>query len=330
MRILVTGSAGHLGEALMRSLRGTQHEPSGLDIKPSPFTDHAGSVSDRAFVCECLRGIDAVVHTATLHKPHIATHSRQNFVDTNLTGPLNLLEESVRAGVGSFIYTSTTSVFGRALIPPAGAPTAWITEDVTPEPRNIYGVTKLSAETLCELFHRSTGLPCLVLRTARFFPEDDDDRRARQRFDSDNLKVNEYLYRRADLEDVVSAHLLAIDKAPALGFDRLIISATTPFTRADLPALRTDAPEVVRRLFPQYAAEYSRRGWSMVPGIDRVYANDRARLQMGWQPRYDFAGALRRLTANEDYRSALACEVGAKGYHSQAFADGPYPVSDRT
>ena len=326
MKILVTGSAGHLGEALMRTLRGTRDEPVGLDIKPSPFTNHVGSVTDRSFVRRCLRGIDGVVHAATLHKPHIGTHARQDFVDTNITGTLKLLEEALAAGVSRFIYTSTTSVFGRALVPPPGAPAAWITEAVTPVPKNIYGVTKFAAENLCELFHRSSGLPCVIMRTSRFFPEDDDDQLARQRFDSDNLKVNEILYRRADLEDIVSAHLLAIAKAPDLGFERFIISATTPFTRADLPALRTDAARVVAERFPRFAQEYARRGWSMVSGIDRVYANDHARAGLGWAPRFDFGAILNLLANGHDYRSPLAREVGAKGYHAQTFTEGPYPI----
>ena len=105
-------------------------------------------------------GVEAVLHAATLHKPHVGTHTRQDFVDTNVTGTLTLLEEAVAAGVGRFVFTSTTSAFGRALTPPPGAPAAWITEDVTPVPRNIYGVTKVAAEDLCELVHRDHGLPC--------------------------------------------------------------------------------------------------------------------------------------------------------------------------
>ena len=123
-----------------------------------------------------MRGVQAVFHAATLHKPHVATHSRQDFVDTNITGTLNLLEEAATAGVESFVFTSTTSVFGDALVPPAGAPAAWVTEDVTPVPKNIYGVTKAAAEDLCQLFHRNQGLACIVLRTSRFFPEEDDNK----------------------------------------------------------------------------------------------------------------------------------------------------------
>src|SRR5437868_11153531 len=167
MRILITGSSGHLGEGLVRTLQKTAHEIVAVDLTPSPFTTSVGTIVDRAFVHRCMRGVEAVMHTATLHKPHVATHTRQHFVDTNITGTLNLLEEAVSAGVSSFVFTSTTSAFGRALTPQPNAPAAWVTEDVPPVPKNIYGVTKTAAEDLCEVFHRLHRLPCLVLPTSR-------------------------------------------------------------------------------------------------------------------------------------------------------------------
>jgi UDP-glucose 4-epimerase len=325
MKILVTGSSGHLGEGLVRSLRGSGHEVMGLDLLPSEFTDRVGSIADRAFVRQCLEGVDSVLHAATLHKPHVVTHSRQEFIDTNITGTLNLLEESVEAGVERFVYTSTTSAFGSALTPPPGSPAAWVTEEVKPVPRNIYGVSKIAAEDLCELFHRKFHLACVILRTSRFFPEEDDRRETRLKYDDANAKVNEFLYRRVDLEDVVDAELLALEKAPSIGFGRYIVSATTPFTPGDLVELREHAPAVVARLVPEYEAEYSRRGWKMFPGIDRVYVNERARKDLGWRPRYDFRQVLGQLRAGLDFRSPLAQSVGSKGYHPEEFAGQPYP-----
>jgi UDP-glucose 4-epimerase len=322
VKILVTGSAGHLGEALVRSLRDEGSEVVGLDLLDSPFTSVVGSIADRDLVRRCLDGVDAVLHAATLHKPHVGSHSRRQFVDTNITGTLNLLEEALTAEVESFVFTSTTSAFGGALAPPPGAPAAWITEDVVPVPRNIYGVTKTAAEDLCRLVHQDHGLPCLILRTSRFFPEEDDRDEVRTAYADDNLKANEYLYRRVDLEDVVSAHRLALDRAAAIGFRKYIISATTPFTRGDLSELRADAPAVVRRLFPDYEAEYERRGWTMFPSIERVYVNSLAREELGWAPRYDFRHVLDSLAAGEDPRSPLSVAVGAKGYHPTSF--GPY------
>jgi hypothetical protein len=154
-----------LGEALMRTLPALRHEAIGLDRVPGPCTHHVGSITERAEVRARLQGVEAVIHTATLHKPHVATHSRQDFFDTNITGTLALLEEAVAAGASRFLFTSTTSTFGAALTPPPGAPAAWITEDVTPVPKNIYGATKLAAEALCELFARREGLPAVAFYT---------------------------------------------------------------------------------------------------------------------------------------------------------------------
>lgn len=146
----------------MRTLVEEDRQAVGVDIKKSVFTNEVGSITDRSFVKKCMSGVHAVLHTATLHKPHVASHTRQDFVDTNITGTLNLLEEATAAGVSTFVFTSTTSVFGRALTPARLAPSAWITEDVVPVPKNIYGVTKIAAENLCELFHYVRGLPCLI------------------------------------------------------------------------------------------------------------------------------------------------------------------------
>jgi UDP-glucose 4-epimerase len=315
VKILVTGSAGHLGEALMRTLPGLGHEAVGIDILPSDFTTIVGSISDRATVDSAMRGIEGVMHAATLHKPHVATHPRQAFVDVNVTGTLNLLEAAVANRVRAFVFTSTTSTFGDALTPPRGAPAAWITEDVVPIPKNIYGATKTAAEDLCKLAHRDQKLPVIVLRTSRFFPEEDDVAERRDAFADENLKANEFLYRRVEIADVVSSHVLALAKAPAIGFGKFIITATAPFSRDDVAMLGVDAPGVVARYFPDFPAIYSRRGWTMLPALDRVYVNERARTVLGWRPEYDFARALSDAAAGRDLRSPLAIAVGSKGYH---------------
>ncbi len=327
MTVLVTGSAGHLGEAMMRSLRADGIGARGLDRKPSPFTDLVGSVVDRALLRDAMDGVTAVVHAATLHKPHVATHAAQDFVDVNVSGTLALLEAAASARVSAFVFTSTTSTFGSALTPAAGAPAAWITEDVPPVPKNIYGTTKVAAEGLCELFARRERLPVVILRTARFFPEHDDDPAVRAGYDPLNAQANELLYRRADIADVVDAHRAAIDRAGSVGFGRFIVSATPPFSPTDATALRTDAAAVVSRLFPDFPALYAAKGWRMFETIDRIYDSGQARSALGWQPRHDFRSVLDALREGADFRSPLARAVGSKGYHDVAFEDGPYPVA---
>jgi len=327
MSILVTGSSGHLGEALMRTLRAERRDAVGLDVLPSPFTDVVGSIEDRAVVERAMQGVRAVLHTATLHKPHVGSHGRDAFVGTNVLGTLILLEEANRAGVESFVMTSTTSAFGDALRPSPGDPAAWIDETVTPIAKNIYGVTKRAAEDLCRLFWRNERLPCVVLRTSRFFPEADDDPQARAAFADDNLKANEFLYRRVAIEDVVDAHLLAVARAPSLGFGLYVISATTPFRREDAARLRADAAAVVRERASGWEDEYRRRGWRMAASIDRVYDNALARRELGWRPKWDFEAIIARLKETGDIRGPMAKAIGEKGYHAGRFDAGAYLVA---
>jgi UDP-glucose 4-epimerase len=327
MTVLVTGSSGHLGEALMRTLRDQGREAVGLDIVAGPFTDEVGSIAERACVARCIRGADTVFHAATLHKPHVATHAREAFVETNVVGALIVLEEASRARVRAFVMTSTTSAFGDALKPPPGEPAAWIDESVAPAPKNIYGVTKTAAEDLCRLFRRNEGLASIVLRTSRFFPEPDDDSAVREGYADGNAKANEYLNRRVAIEDVVEAHLVAAERAPSIGFGKYIISATTPFLPEDCALLRVDAPAVASLRTPGWEDEYARRGWRMFPTIDRVYDNALARRELGWRPKWDFEAVLQRLRETGDVRGRLAQRIGAKGYHAGKFDGAPYPVA---
>ena len=325
-RVLVTGSAGHLGEALIRELRLRRIATIGIDRLASPFTDLVCNINDRSALAEAFAGVDTVLHTATLHKPHVVTHSMQAFVDTNIAGTLALLEAAVAVGVAAFVFTSTTSVYGDALRPGFDQAAVWTDEALRPDPKNIYGVTKLAAEDLCLLFHKRHALPTLVLRTSRFFPEADDNPAVRDAFEDQNAKTNEFLYRRVELADVVEAHLLAAVRAPQLAFDRFIISATTPFCREDLPALRRDAPAALERRLPGTLERFKQLNWRMFAELGRVYDNRRARERLGWEPAYDFERVLQCCLEGGDPRSPLAQAVGSKRYHTEHFDDGPFPV----
>jgi nucleoside-diphosphate-sugar epimerase len=277
-------------------LRETGHVVTGLDVAAGPVADIVGSVADRALIDRVFAEgrFDAVIHAGALHKPDIARYPAQAFVDVNVTGTLNLLEASVAAGVGRFVFTSTTSLMiSEAIRAGHGDEAVWIDESLAPlEPRNIYGVTKLAAEQLCRLAWQNDGLPCIVLRTARFFPEEDDTHRA---LAGENMKANELLHRRLTVEDAAAAHLAALDRAPELGFDTLIVSAPTPFVPADAPALRANAAAIVEGYFPEAPALYARNCWSLPRTIDRVYDSGRAERVLGFRCRTNFATVLAAL-----------------------------------
>ena len=299
MRILLTGSSGWLGRFLAPRLRANGHIVVGLDVAPGADTDIIGSVADKSVVQHAFsdHGIEAVIHSGALHKPDIARHPSQDFVDVNVTGTLNLLEAAVAAGHDRFIFTSTTSLMiSPEIVREEHDHAVWIDELRGPlTPRNIYGVTKLAAEGLCRLHFLEHGLNCVVLRTARFFPEEDD---TIDELPGENLKANEFLNRRLTVEDAAAAHLVALERAPEIGFDEFIISAPTPFVRSDAEELKRDAAAVITRYFPDAAELYAKRNWRLPASIGRVYDSSKAERILGFRCATDFAQILNALRAD--------------------------------
>lgn len=303
MRILLTGSSGWLGQTLAPRLKALGHQVIGLDPVAADHTTITGSVADRGMVRSVLRDgrFEAIIHAGGLHKPDIDRNSRDAFMAVNVQGTFNLLDEAVEQGVPRFVFTSTTSLMISSAIRAGRAggmrEAAWLTEAMAPEPRNIYGVTKLAAEKLCRFYHDAFGLAVVVLRTARFFPEADDMAHAIDQSD-ENTKANELLFRRLTVADAAEAHVVALQRAPDLGFGLFIVSAPTPFRPDDCAALMVDAPAVVARYFPDYPALYARRGWTMFSSIDRVYDASHAAGRLGFTCRTGFAEVLRGLAGD--------------------------------
>ena len=261
----------------------------GLDVAPGVDTHVIGSVADRALIDHVFaeHAIEAVIHAGALHKPDIVRYPAQAFVDVNVTGTLNLLEAAAKAGHDRFVFTSTTSLMiSQAIRSELADHAVWLDETSGPlEPRNIYGVTKLAAEQLCRLAHVEQGLNCIVLRTSRFFPEEDDTHRA---LSGENMKANELLHRRLTVEDAARAHIAALDSAPRIGFGSFIISAPTPFDRDECEELKRDAATVIARHFPDAPTLYAAKGWELPRAIGRVYDATRAEQVLGFRCETDF------------------------------------------
>lgn len=277
MRILVTGASGRIGGAIAARLS-LRHAVTGFDLRPGPFTSVTGDVRDTALLARHLAKTEAVVHTASLHVPDLAARSAAEFREVNVEATRRLLAACGEAGVGRFVYTSTTSLYGDAMLPRDRA--VWVTEALVPRPRDIYDETKLAAEAACREAARS-GLACVALRMSRCFPEEP------------RLVAIYRLYRGVDAEDVAQAHELAL-AVPAGGFTVCNVSAPSPFAEADCAALLTDAAAVIAERLPWAAGQFARRGWQLPRSIDRVYVVDRAIAELGYRPVHDFASLFQR------------------------------------
>ena len=274
MRVLVTGSSGWLGSRVA-ALLAERHDVVGLDLTPGAVTTALGSVTDSEVVRRAVTGVDAVVHTAALHAPHVRNTPRRAFVETNIGGTLNLLEAAVASGVRRFVYTSSTSVYGFALEPTDRA--VWVTEEVAPRPRDIYDVTKLAAEELCRDFGRS-GLGVVCLRVARCFPE------------APETAAVHLLSRAVDVRDAAAAHVLAVESSGNGGVFN--VAAASPFDPGDTVALLDDAAGVIALRCPEFAAAFAARGWPLPGRIERVYTIGAARAGLGYRPRFDALAVL--------------------------------------
>jgi UDP-glucose 4-epimerase len=277
VRVLVTGSSGALGSAVASLLAG--HDVVGLDALPGPRTTVVADLRDERAVRSAVAGAAAVVHTASLHAPHVPLRSKRDFIDVNGAGTQTALDAAAEAGVSQVVYSSTTSVYGHAL-EPRGDAAVWVDEALTPEPRDIYDVTKLAAEALCRLLTSETGMPTTCLRVSRFSFEDRPD-----------LAVPYCLHRAVNVTDAARAHVLAL-RHPGAGHRVLNVSGASPFRREDTPELLDHADAVLRRRAPALAALLVRHGRALPTRVARVYAIDRARADLGYEPQHGVAELL--------------------------------------
>ena len=270
MRVVVTGSSGQLGGAVVRLLRRDGIEVVGLDRRPGPGTAVVGDLRDDRLLRGVVAGADGVIHTAALHAPHLPVAGKTEFVAVNVEGTQRLLDAAGAAGVGRLVFSSSTSVYGHALEPVDAA--VWVDEALAPQPRDVYDVTKLAAEQLCRLFGSETGAAVLCIRVSRF-----------SFADAPHLAVPYCLHRAVHVEDAARAHQLALLR-PIPGPTTVVVSAASPYRPEDLPELLTGADAVLRRRAPALAAAMTAAGVPLPRRVDRVYAIDAATAVLGYRP----------------------------------------------
>ncbi|MDL2398673.1 NAD-dependent epimerase/dehydratase family protein [Rhizobium mayense] len=270
MRTVVTGSSGRLGRAIFNALA-ANHAVVGIDRSPFSTTHVIGDFTDAVPLRQVLTGAGAIVHCAALHAPHVGTVPDDEFFRVNVEGTRLLVEAALAMGVKRLVFTSTTALYGYAVLP---GQCAWIDEDTVPQPRSIYHRTKLEAERIVEDM-AGPDLQVRVLRMSRSFPE------------PANVMAAYRLHRGVDIRDVADAHVAALTNGGD-HFQRHIVSAGTLFKPEDCEALAVDAASVIRLRTPGLAAKFAQREWPLPQSIDRVHASKSAGTVLGWHFRFGY------------------------------------------
>ena len=281
MRVLVTGTSGRIGESVCDSLH-QSYEILGVDRVPGLATQHIGDIRDKPFITPLMKGVDAVVHCAALHAPHVGKFSDDEFQSINVKATEQLVISAIENRVKHVVFTSTTAVYGYAST--LANETAWIDERTVPLPRTIYHSTKLEAESKLKALSDLFSIPITVLRMSRCFPE------------PANQMAIYRLHRGIDARDVATAHLAALQIRPA-GFRTFIVSNETPFSPSDLGMLPKNAGRVIEEREPALLREFSKRGWLVPESIDRVYDPTMAMTELNWKPIYGWKSVVSQLDA---------------------------------
>jgi UDP-glucose 4-epimerase len=264
VKILLTGSSGRVGRAIFGALA-ARHDVVGIDRSPFATTRHVADITDTRTLVKVLEGVDAVIHAAALHAPHVGLFSDSEFQRINVEGTRTLAMHAREAGVRRLVFTSTTALYGHAIVP---GRCTWVDEGTTPLPRTVYHRSKLAAEHWLE---EAAGpeLDVRVIRMSRCFPEPPE------------RMLLYRLHRGVDVRDVADAHVAALtNDGPA--FQRYLASGWTPFQREDCEALVTHPREVLAQRCPQWLAEYDRRGWTL-PVVDRIHDPRAASVGLQWR-----------------------------------------------
>lgn len=173
-KVLVTGGAGFIGSMLVRLLLDAGASVRVVDNFINGKRDNLDTISNKEglsihgidiretnLVRELLHDIDIVFHLACLGVRH-SLHAPLENHDVNATATLNLLQAARAVGVGRFVYTSTSQVYGTAKTVP-------MPEDHPTYPMTVYGASKLAGECYTRAFYESYGYPTVIVRPFNAF-----------------------------------------------------------------------------------------------------------------------------------------------------------------
>jgi nucleoside-diphosphate-sugar epimerase len=279
MRVLITGGGGNLGRVLAPALEEAGYEPILMDNRELETAHQVvrGDVRDKTELLQDLRDVDVVVHAAALHGIHLEGYTTDDFWDLNVAGTRNIYEAARESGIGKILLCSTMGVYGEGARE-AGDPPL-ITEDLSLEPSDYYGLTKRLCEELAAYYYRRDGIRTIAYRLGMFVPES---------FLGYGFRL---LKGGVDDRDVAQAFLLGLDDT-SITFDAFNIMAEVPFSAEEFGQWRREPESFLEERYPgvanlveQQGADFGElvRMWGFT-----YWSIEKAKRVLGYKPRYNF------------------------------------------
>jgi UDP-glucose 4-epimerase len=277
VNVVVTGAGGNLGRVAIPALSAAGHDVRAIDFRSEVEGALHVDLRDPAEAQRTVAGSDAVVHAAALHGVHLDRFPPAEFWSTNVTATFNVYEAAREAGAARVVLCSSMAVYG------AGAERtdeSWavVTEDVEPQPTDVYGLSKLVCEQMGRHYARAHAITTVALRFGMFVPET---------FERYGFRL---LFGGVDDRDVAQAVALALGHEPAGGFAAYNIMAHTPFADTDARLLAADPAAAIERYWPGSGRLFAERGLDvgrLVWGW-ALWRVDAAERELGYRTQFGF------------------------------------------
>lgn len=279
-RVLVTGSSGTLGTALV-SRMAHEWDVVQLDARPplsatheAPGTLYTGSFLDTGLVRKAMKGVEAVVHCGAIPGSRPPLHE---VVETNVQGAFNVLEAAGESDtVSRFVFISSIMWHGFHEEPegrnvPSRLP---IEETVHATPSDCYATTKVQGEQWCKRYADWYAKPVIALRPSHIIGADRLDTFSALEHEKPGRHLHDYV----GVWDLVDAIERALCYNPVERFEAFLINADDQYSR--IPSA-----ELVRRCFPE-VSEVVRQKLDACEGFGALVDCSKAKKRFGWQPSY--------------------------------------------
>lgn len=297
-KILVTGAEGFIGSHLVERL-----VQSGYDVRAfvlynsfnswgwlehtskdvaGNFEVFLGDIRDPHGICSALKDCEAVLHLAALIAIPYSYHSPNTYIDTNITGTLNVLQASRQLGISKIIHTSTSEVYGTAQFVP-------ITENHPLQGQSPYSASKIGADQIAYSFYSSFNLPVTILRPFNTYGPRQSSRAViptiiSQLANGDHKLKLGALHPTRDfnfVKDTVMGFIAALESKNSIG-EVINIGSNFEISIADTANLIGSIMNIETELFQD-----NQRIRPEKSEVERLWAcNEKAKKLLNWQPQY--------------------------------------------